>query len=98
MGALVEMNRIGHVVHGERATRTALVDVVQPHEVVDEQLAAALEEVDQRHLAVGTFEYVVLVDGDRREGPALLGQRGELSAGRLLVGQQVQAGRTPPFT
>ena len=26
---------------------TALVDVVQPHEVVDDQLAAALEQIDQ---------------------------------------------------
>jgi hypothetical protein len=47
------MDRIGHVVHGERVTRTTLVDVVQPHEVVDEQLAAAREQVDQRDLAVG---------------------------------------------
>jgi hypothetical protein len=89
------MDRIGHVVHGERATRTALVDVMQPHEVVDDQLAAALEQVGQRHLAVRALEHVVLVDGHRGKCAPLLGQRGELPAGGLLLGQQVLARRQP---
>ena len=51
----------------ERAARAALVPARVEHEVVDDELAAALEQVEQARLAVRALEDVVLVDLDHRQ-------------------------------
>ena len=50
------------VVDFERAP-DALTDLARAqHEVLDEELAAAVEQVTQRHLAAGPIEDILLVD------------------------------------
>ena len=55
-GGAVEM--IGE----ERAARAAFLPAGTEHEVIDEQLAAAAEQVGERLLAAGPVEHVALVD------------------------------------
>jgi hypothetical protein len=44
------------------AARAALLPPGAEHEVIDDQLAAAIEEVCQRHLAVRPVKYILLLD------------------------------------
>jgi hypothetical protein len=63
--------------------------------VVDDQLAAAGEQVEQGDRAIGSLERVVLRDGRHRQ---LTPCRGQLVAGLrqcLLLGQQILSGVTP---
>ena len=66
-----------------RAARATLVQrlagVPQPHEVIDDELKAVLEQIEQTRLAIGAFEDVVLLDPDHRE-PAATNE--QASAGR----------------
>jgi hypothetical protein len=50
------------VVGPERADATAGLVLRVEHEVVDEELAAAVEQLGQRLLAVGAVEHVFLLD------------------------------------
>ena len=59
-GGAVEM------VGQERAARAALLPARTEHEVIDDQLAAAVEQVGQRLLATGSVEHIGLVDLDPR--------------------------------
>ena len=95
VSAFIEVDRIRHVVYGEGATRTALVDVVQPHEVVHDQLAAALEQIDQSSGAIGALEHVVLIDQHCRQPATLLCQRCQLPARRLFLDQEIQSRGQP---
>src|SRR6266702_4291309 len=87
-------------VRGERAPRTARIrpalDRRAEHEVVDEQLRATVEEVDQRLRPVVGLEAVVLLDRDpgQRLPPA-----GELvaPAGELLLLSQELGPRSEPL-
>ena len=45
------------------------------HDVLNEELAAASEQIGERHAALRRIELVVLVDLDPGQGPALFGQR-----------------------
>ena len=49
---------VGH----ERAARATLLPIRSEHEVVDDQLAAPVEEVGERDLALGRVENVILLD------------------------------------
>ncbi|GIH16709.1 hypothetical protein Raf01_48810 [Rugosimonospora africana] len=51
-----------HVVHGIRTARAAVLPIRVEHEVVHDELTAALEQIAQTRLAGRTFEHVVLVD------------------------------------
>jgi hypothetical protein len=74
-------------VHGSAARRE--------HEVVNDELPAAVEEVEQAGLSVWAFEDVLLLDPDDRQ-PAALGCQGiEGASGFLLLHQQAPAGGLP---
>src|SRR5438067_12412650 len=71
------------LVDEHRAAVTADVLIRPEHEVIEEQLPAALEEVEQRRLSVRTVEDVALVDPDHRQ-PATL-RRDRVSGARGLL-------------
>jgi hypothetical protein len=77
------------------AAGAALVPSGVEHEVVEDELAAALEQVGQVHGAVGALEGVVLLHLDHGQ-VAALGAEGVAGAGQLLLlGQQVLASGQP---
>jgi hypothetical protein len=65
------------------------------HEVPDDQLAAAFEQVEQRRVAIGPLEHVLLLDRDHRQHAALGVQRVAAAGQLLLLGQQLHAGGQP---
>src|SRR5690349_19853329 len=78
-------------------TRRAAGDVLGPeHEVVDEQLRAAAEQVGERRRAVRRLELIVLVDGDPGQ---LLAAPGDLvaAARQLLLGLEQVEPRGQPL-
>jgi hypothetical protein len=74
------------------ATGAPVVPLGVEHEVVDDELRAALEQVEQRPRAVGALELVGLCDLDHRE-LAALGVEPVALAGEvlLLVEQRTRA-------
>jgi len=66
--------------------------------VVDDQLAAAVEEVEQSDRSVRAFEGVVLSDLDHRQSAAVGVQRVALPRELLLPGQKLLAGSQPLLT
>jgi len=84
----VWVREVADVVDDDRASLAAGVPSRVEHEVVDDQLPAAVEEVEQRRLAVRSVEDVFLVDPDHRES-ASLGVQPVSGAGEvLLLGEQ----------
>ncbi len=82
----VQMAEVGNTVGKERAAGTAGVPVGREHEVVDDELGAAGEQVRQAHLfAITVGEGIVALDLDDGKGAALAGQ-GVAGAGVLLFG------------
>src|SRR5205823_586421 len=79
------------VVRPERADRTALLPVRAEHEVIDEQLAAAVEEISQRLLAVWALEDVLLLDRLPGKALSLLRQLVACACELLLLGEQLLA-------
>src|SRR3954463_1172685 len=78
------------------AARTADVLVVQPHEVVHEQLAAPLEQVGQRELrSAWAVEDVRLFDLHHGEPPPLGVQRVALAREALLLLERLFARGEP---
>jgi hypothetical protein len=57
-----------------------------PHEVVRDQLAAALEGVQQSGRAVGPGQFQARIDLDHRQAPPGRGDRVALSGVRLFAG------------
>ena len=84
------------LVHFERATDAAFGPVGAEHEVLDDKLAASIEQIGERHLAVGSVEHVVLfhLDPGKRAtfGAQLIAQAGEF----LFLAQEFLA-RGNPF-
>src|SRR5581483_10899144 len=76
------------VVGPERAAGTALPPVRPEHEVIDEQLARAGEQVRKGLFALGSLENVVLVDPHPRQGAPLRAQPVALPCELLLLDQQ----------
>src|SRR5206468_2262975 len=58
------------------------------HEVIEEQLPAPLEQVEQRGLAARPVEDVVLVDPDPRQPTTLGGERVSCPGGFLFLGKE----------
>ena len=84
------------VVGPERAARTTFGPLRPEHEVVDEQLAAPLEQLGQRTGSVFGVEPVVLVDAHPGEGSPLAAQFVAPARELLLRLEKVQP-RTEPF-
>src|SRR5581483_8342620 len=70
--ARMEMGQMADIVDQERAERTALFPARIKHKMVDNQLAAPIEEVKQTRLAVRPLEEIQLVDLDHGQ-PATFG-------------------------
>src|SRR5262249_39361782 len=88
------------VVGDERAsgaTRVLLVDAVpEPeHEVIDEQLRAAVEEVRERFRPFVGLERVLLLDRDPRKLPAPAGELVASARMLFLRGEQLRTRRQP---
>src|ERR1700759_5526863 len=78
-----------------RARRTAARVLGSEHEVIDEELRAAAEQVGQRRGAGFGRKSVVLLDGDPWQPLALTG-KGVAVAGQLLLGlKQIETGGEP---
>jgi hypothetical protein len=71
----------------EGAAGAALLPVGPEHEVVDEQLAAPVEQVRQGARAVGIVEAVLLLDRYPGEPAPRLGQRVTTAVEVLLLGE-----------
>src|SRR5256714_13884378 len=84
------------VVGPERANRTAGLVFWIEHEVIDEQLAAAVEQLRQRLLTARAFEDVVLLDRLPRQGLSLSGALVTRGREFLLLREQLPA-RLEPF-
>jgi hypothetical protein len=65
--------RAVRVVHIERTARAGLLPVRTEHEVVDNQLAFAVEKVRERHLPVRPVEKVIFPDFDPEKLAAVAG-------------------------
>src|SRR5262245_11789362 len=83
----MEVREIADLIHEHRASGTAgrgpAGDPWREHEVVEDELAAPLEQIDERRAPFGTFEHVLLVDL-RHGRPAALGGKRIALASRLL--------------
>ena len=97
--ASVQMRQVGDLIGHQRAAGAAALrpaaDAGLEEEPVDDQLAAALEEVEQRHRPVRALERVRLVHRRPRHPPALGRQRVAGAGLRLLLDQQRPARGLP---
>jgi hypothetical protein len=75
------VGEVADLVDEHRAAIAARLLVGAEHEVVEDELTASLEEVDQARLAVPALEHVLLFDPDHRQAAAL----GGTSASRARV-------------
>jgi hypothetical protein len=97
----VQMREVasGDVIGKRRATRATLVQrlafLPQPHEVVDDELKATLEQVQQTRFAVRTVEDVVFLDSHHRQPSTLGVQRVSRPGGGFFLGEQLLARNQP---
>jgi hypothetical protein len=95
----VHMGEVPDLVDEHRTAGTACrrppLDAGGEHEVVEDELAAALEQVEEALGTVRPLEDVVLVDPDHRQPAALGGQRVPRPGGLLLLHEQPFAGNQP---
>src|SRR5262249_43799058 len=86
----------GDMIGQERATRATFYPSRAEHEMIDDQLAASVEEVGERFLAVRPLEDVLLVDLDPGQF-APLGAHPVAHPGKLFLVGQVEFARLEPF-
>src|SRR5260221_9492867 len=79
------------LVREQRTAGASLVPFGTEHEVIDDELAASVEKVGERHRALGAFEDIVLLDLDPGQRAALFRQAVALARPPLLFGGK----RTP---
>src|SRR4051794_4961773 len=95
----VEVREVRDLVGEERAAGAAALgearDAGLVEEAVDDELAAALEQVDEARRPVRALEAVVLLDGHPRHAAALGGERVAGARVLLLFHEQVPAGLLP---
>ncbi|MNO57938.1 hypothetical protein D3C76_484860 [compost metagenome] len=84
------------VVGQERATGTAFIPAFGEHEMVNDQLAAAIEQVGEFQFAIGSLEVVVLVDFHPGQGAPFCAEFVPLLGESLFVSQVLFA-RGEPF-
>ena len=87
--------RLVEAIGDRRTARTPFVPLGIEHEVVDEQLRAAAEQIDERGSAMFRVEHVVLVESHPRQLPPLPGQV-IVPSGQFLLGiEQLEPGFEP---
>src|SRR6201984_2225438 len=83
------------IIAGHRAARAAgggpALDTRRKHEVIDDELAASLEQSEEARLAVRSVEDVILFDSDHWQAAAFRGQRVVYPCRGLLFDQQLIA-------
>ncbi len=80
---------VGHV----RASRTTFAAIPVEHEMINDELAASLEQILQGHLSVRPFEPVCLRDLDHRQRTSLHIQRIALVRERFFLRRAILAAR-----
>jgi hypothetical protein len=95
----VQVSEVGDLVGEKGASRAAGLGPAGhaglEEEPVDDQLAAAVEQVDQARRSVRAHERVVLLDGHHRHPPTLGGDRVAGASQLLLLHQQFVASGLP---
>jgi hypothetical protein len=90
--------RLVEAVGDRRTARAGFVPIGVEHKVVDEELRAPSEQVDERGFAAFDVKGVFLVEAHPGQLPPLTGQL-VVQAGQLLFGlQQIQPGSEPLVT
>jgi hypothetical protein len=94
-----KVGEVADVVDEQRAAlaarRRPAVHAGGEHEVVDDELAASVEQVAEARLAAGALEDVVLVDADHGLPASLGGQRVAGPGRPLLLGEQLFVSNPP---
>src|SRR5262249_33620934 len=85
----------GDVVNQIRAARAAIVPGGIEHEMVDNQLAAPVEQVEQTRLAIWPFEGVFLLDLDHRQPASFSIELVPRTGGFLFFAEQLRASSEP---
>ena len=83
------------VVRDDRTATAAFVGAGLEHEVVDDELLAAFEQVEEIDAAMGTGEDIGLGHFDHGEGTALGGNRCGQARGFFLLYEKLLAGFEP---
>src|SRR5450631_1381783 len=95
----VQMGQVCDLIRAQGATAAGVLGPAEnpglEEGAIDDQLPAALEQVEQANLTLGPFECVRLLDGHPRHPPALGGQRITGSHHGLLLHQQLLARSCP---
>src|SRR5271169_595554 len=93
------MGQVGDLIGAQGA---AAAGVLRPAEysgleegAIDDQLTAALEQIEQAYLALGSIELVLLVHSQPRHPPAFGGQRVTGAGQGLLLHQELLARSFP---
>src|SRR5271169_1305586 len=89
-------DRAVEMIGKQRTARAALCPVGAEHEVVDDQLAFAAEQVGQGPLAVGTVEHIIFLDLLPRKFAAFAAQ-GVTGAGELFFVRKMRLARREPL-
>jgi hypothetical protein len=91
----VQVRQVTEIVEGVRAARAPVIPTRVEHEVLDDQLPATLEQVQQCGRTVGALKGVLLLDLDHRQRLTLGTKCIARSGGFLLSDQQFLAGSEP---
>ena len=75
----VQMGEVGNLIGAQGAAAAGMLGPAKhpglEERAVDDQLTAALKQIEQAYLALGSVELVLLVQGHPRHPPAFGGQR-----------------------
>src|SRR6266478_4977320 len=93
------MGQVGYLIGSEGAAAAGMhgpaEDAGLEERAIDDQLTAALEQIEQAYLALGSVELVLLLHGQPRHPPAFGGQRITGAGQVLLLHEQLLARSLP---
>ena len=89
------MGEVADVVDDHRTAVAAFVPGRTEHEVVQDQLSASFEQIEQAGLAVRALEDVILLDPDHGQPPALGSERIPRPCRLLFLGEQLVSQNLP---
>src|SRR5690242_15249990 len=82
------MREMANVVYVPRTPFAAFVLTGAKHEMVEDELAAAIEQVDEAGVPIGALKGIVFLDPDHRQPAALCGEGIARAGGCLFFDQQ----------
>src|SRR5499427_3335976 len=93
------MSQVGNLIGAQGAPAAGMLrpaeDAGLEEGAVDDQLTAALEQIEQAYLALGSIELVLLVHGQPRHPPAFGGERVTGAGQGLLLHEELLARSLP---